>query len=211
MKKNVKSYLIIPALFLLIGNYSFSQTKIHEPYNELLNKAVNKKGKVDYKLLIENKEKMNNYLKKLYNVKSLQAWNNDEKLAYWINLYNASTLKLIISEYPVENMLNLDKPFKRKFIHMKGDKFALNKIENEIIRPKFQDPRTHFALNCGAVSCPKLRNEAYMPNKLDEQLNDQTKHFLRKSNKNNISKNKLSLSKIFEWYKEDFDQGVIEF
>ena len=89
----------------------------------------------------------------------------------------------------------------------------IHQIENEIIRPDFEEPRIHFALVCAAVSCPKLLNQAYLPEKLDEQLDQQTRYFINESGKNKLSPNLVELSKLFSWYGKDFTKRgtVIDF
>ena len=122
---------------------------------------------------------------------------------------------MVASNYPTSSITKLEggKPWDKKFVKS-GDKiYTLNQIENEIIRPQFKDPRIHAALNCAAVSCPKLLQGAYFPAKLDEQLNQQCYAWINDESKNQITPNKLNLSQIFNWYKADFKAsgGVIKF
>ena len=142
-----------------------------------------------------------------------QHWTEQDKLAYYINLYNAATIQLILRHYPVESIRDIgskfqipfiNTPWQIKFIKLEGQLYNLDNIEHNIIRKVFNEPRIHFALVCAARSCPKLRNEAYDADQLDEQLADQTWVFLANSKKNKIEKDALILSKIFQWYRGDF-------
>jgi hypothetical protein len=109
--------------------------------------------------------------------------------------------------------MDLDKPWDQKFIHLGGKNLSLNEIEHEIVRPTFKDARVHFAFVCAAVSCPKLLNTAYLSQKLDQQMDAQTRYFLNTSGKNQLSPNLAKVSKLFDWYGKDFtSQGtLIEF
>ena len=129
----------------------------------------------------------------------------------WLNAYNAFTVKLIVDNYPVNSIKDIKNgiPFVNtvwdiKFIRIEGATYDLNNIEHGIIRARFEEPRIHFAVNCASKSCPKLANRAFVSNKLDEQLTDAAKSFLRQSDENQIAKNHLKLSKIFSWYGGDF-------
>jgi hypothetical protein len=134
----------------------------------------------------------------------------EEALAYWINLYNAATLQLVLGGYPVDSIKDLGNlirtPWKRKVVKVEGLALSLDEIENDIIRPRFGDPRIHFALNCAAIGCPPLLDAAYLPDRLDAQLERQTQLFLGDPKRNGVDaeEGKLYLSKIFDWYEEDF-------
>lgn len=182
----------------------------HSLFNEILSTYVSETGKVNYKDLKKDKKKLEAYLKEL-DTKPVQAdWTKEEKLAYWINAYNAHTLQLIISKYPLKSILDLDggKTWDVKRITMGGQKYSLNQIENDIIRPQFKDARIHFAVNCAAKSCPPLANEAFTAENLDTLLDKRTRLFIN-STANTINANTLKLSKIFEWYAKDFGNVAV--
>lgn len=129
-----------------------------------------------------------------------------QRLAFWINAYNAVTLKLILDHYPVKSIKKIDNPWKEKRFTVQGTSYSLDEIENEVIRKQWKEPRIHFAINCGAVSCPPLRAQAYEGAVLDEQLEEQTVAFLGNPDFNDVDdRGRLQLSKIFGWYREDFD------
>ena len=184
---------------------------MHPDYNEVLKQFV-ENGFVNYAGLKNNPGKLNQYLETLSRVpeEEFESWKTNRQLAYLINLYNAAALKLIIKNYPVESIKDtggfFTGPFDQKFIRLFGNTVALDTIEHEIIRKKYDEPRIHFALVCAAKSCPQLRNEAYTAYRLDSQLNDQAKTFLssRKGLRIDRSKKKVFLSSIFKWFGEDF-------
>lgn len=178
---------------------------LHEPFNDLLVKYVSQNGNVNYKGLKTVSKKLNTYLNALSET-SVSSLNRSEQLAFWINAYNANTLKLIIENYPVSKITDLDggKPWDRKWIKIDGKTLSLNNIENDIIRPQFNEPRIHFAVNCAAKSCPPLLNKAWTAENLEGNLKRQTKNFINNAEYNTISKNEIEVSKIFDWYAEDF-------
>jgi len=200
---------------------SSSKPVTHELWDTLVKTHVSETGVVDYEGFIEDQTKLQNYLDLLSSAHPNEAnWSRDQRLAYWLNAYNAFTVKLIVDNYPVASIKDIKSgiPFINtvwdiKFIKIEGAKYDLNNIEHGIIRPEFKEPRIHFAANCAAISCPRLRSEAYTAEKLDEQLTDQAKYFLRNKGKNLITKEEAKLSKILKWYSGDFDEygGVRKF
>ncbi len=178
----------------------------HAGLDSLLKKYVSESGKVNYKELKANKEALYAYCQILTDNPVQEAWAREEKMAYWINAYNAFTLKLIVDNYPTKTILNFDggKTWDVKRIKLGDKKYSLNQIENEIIRPQFKDPRIHFALNCAAKSCPPLLNKAYTAEILFDTLEARAKAFIANSQYNEISPSQASVSKIFEWYAADF-------
>ena len=187
----------------------------HDTWNSLTKQYVTSDGKVDYKSMKANLSQITLYLSHLNQTPPKDDWTKNEKLAYWINLYNASTVYLIATNYPTKSItkLNGGKPWDKKFVKSAGKVYTLNQIENEIVRPRFKDPRIHAALNCAAVSCPKMMNSAFLPEALNKQLDQQCYAWINDSNRNEVGPTKLVISKIFEWYGEDFkaDGGVVKF
>jgi hypothetical protein len=152
---------------------------------------------------------LENCIEELKKIDTKNSSRND-KLAYWINIYNAFTLKKIVTNYPISSITKLDggKPWDHKFIEIAGKTYSLNEIENEIIRPTFQEPRIHFAVNCAANSCPPLLNLAYTSDNLEKLLEQQTRSFINNTTHNTIGIDKLNLSKIFDWYSKDFGNVI---
>jgi hypothetical protein len=192
-----------------------STTKMpdHSAWNSLLYQYVSSTGQVNYKNFKADEASLQDYLDDLSAHPPQENWNKNEKLAYWINAYNAFTIKLIIDHYPVSSITDLHggKPWDVKWIKLGDTQYSLNNIENDIIRPKFGDARIHFAVNCAAKSCPPLLNEAFLANKLNSQLEQQTKKFINNVSYNQISDNSITISKIFDWYKADFSPSLVDY
>jgi len=197
-----------PTIFFLLASLNlFWQTApSHAGLDSLLQKYVSETGKVNYKELKANKEAHYAYCQTLTDNPVQEAWSKQEKLAYWINAYNAFTLKLVVDNYPTRSIMNFDggKTWDVKRIQLGDKKYSLNQIENDIVRPQFKDARIHFALNCAAKSCPPLLNRAYTAENLYETLEARAKAFITNSEYNEISPSQASVSKIFEWYAADF-------
>jgi len=199
----VKSFYIL--LFALTSTFVNAQSFDHSKWESLLQSHVSNQGIVDYKSIKNNVAKLDAYLNQLAKTSSTESWSKDEKLAYWINAYNAFTVKLIVDNYPLKSIKDIGKPWDKKFISIGDDLISLNHIEHEILR-KMSEPRIHFAIVCASYSCPNLLNKAFKAECLDKQLTDATKAFLA-SDKNNISSNKIEISKIFSWFADDFKQN----
>lgn len=192
----------------------------HTIWTELLQKHV-KGGKLSYRGIISDSVKFNSYLDDIKSsLPNDKKWTYEEQLAYWINAYNALTVELILQNYPVKSIKDIKGgvPFINsvwdiKFINIEGQEFDLNNIEHGILRDKFKDPRIHFAINCASISCPALKNEAYVADRIDDQLDEATIDFLSDDSKNSINLSEARLSKIFKWFKKDFtkDQSLVEF
>ena len=181
----------------------------HDTWNTLTKMNVTAAGKVNYKGMKAEMNQLVLYLSHLKNTPPQPDWTKNERLAYWINLYNASTVHLIASNYPTKSItkLNGGKPWDKKFVKSGNKIYSLNQIENEIVRPRFKDPRIHAALNCAAVSCPKMLNAAFLPASLSKQLDKQCAAWINDRSRNEVGPNNLKLSKIFEWYGDDFKAG----
>ncbi|MEM9932391.1 MAG: DUF547 domain-containing protein [Bacteroidota bacterium] len=214
----MKNQILFIIFFLGLFFTSFAETlqpsKVsHTAWNELVSKYVTASGKVNYKGFIQEKAKFQGYLDALAAEIPASSWSRNEKLAYWINAYNAYTVKLIIDNYPLKSITNLNKPWDTKFFKLAGKSYSLNEIEHQIIRPVFKDPRIHFAVNCASASCPKLLNEAYTASKLDSQLTAQTRSYVNNGAHNSLNGGSAQISSIFDWYKDDFSSkgGVVAF
>ena len=198
-----------------------TQPVSHEVFDGLLKKHVDAMGLVSYTGFQKDRELLDQYLKLLTtNPPNDQYWTEPEKMAYWINLYNAFTIDLILGYYPVESIKDIgakvqvpfvNTPWDIKFIEIAGEKYDLNNIEHNILRKIFEEPRIHFAINCASMSCPRLRREAYSGDKLDQQLQEQAIEFMNDPGRNQITAEKAEVSKIFQWFGGDFTKkGVFE-
>lgn len=179
---------------------------IHHEFDKILRTHVSENGQVNYKGIKGDKDRLENYLALVSNNLPKSSASNEEKLAYWINVYNAYTIKMIVDNYPVSSITDLEngKPWDKKWIKISGQTYSLNQIENEIIRPTFKEPRIHFAVNCAAKSCPPIMNRTWKASTLEADFEKATKAFINNTQYNSISDGNAQVSKIFEWYKEDF-------
>lgn len=195
--------------FSLIGKGQVSSASNHQTFNSLLQKYVSTSGKVDYKGLKNEKAVLESYLRELSKSVPGKSWSKNAALAYWINAYNAFTIKLILDNYPLSGITNLHngKPWDIKWIVLEGKSYSLNNIENDFIRAQYNDPRIHFAVNCAAVSCPPLSNTAFTEANINSLLTLRTTSFIN-SSANELSASKVKLSKIFEWYRADFGNTI---
>lgn len=178
----------------------------HQPFDAILQQYVSEDGKVDYKGLKADKESLYTYCQSLSDLPVQDDWSREAKMAYWINAYNAFTLKLIVDNYPTKTIMNFDggKTWDVRRIKIGDKKYSLNNIENDILRPQFKDPRIHFAVNCAAKSCPPLWNHAYTAENLEASLDQRAKAFVNNDSYNKITPNRIQVSKVFDWYAVDF-------
>ncbi|NAS31386.1 DUF547 domain-containing protein [Flavobacteriaceae bacterium R38] len=208
MKKIV--ILSILALSFKVGFSQNTQT-FFDQADAFFKKHVSN-GRVDYKAIKSSQNELNELLT-LANSISVSKSNANEYKAFWINAYNLGVIKGIIDIYPTKTPL-VDGFFDKTKHSLGGKKIILNDIENKLLRAEFDDARFHFVLVCGALGCPPLINEAYRPATLDAQLTRQTKLALNNSNFIKVKKNKVEVSEILKWYKEDFvkkGQSEIDF
>lgn len=182
----------------------------HTIFDKFLNDNI-KGSNVDYKGMVGDRLALEKYLQILADNPVQSNWSKSKKMAYWINAYNAFTIKLILNNYPIKSITKLDngKPWDRKWIKLGGKTLSLNDIENNILRPQFNDARIHFAVNCAAKSCPPIWNHAWTASNLNSTLDKRAKAFIN-GKLNTISADHIQVSKIFDWYKADFG-NLIEY
>ena len=184
----------------------------HSAWDKLLKKHVNSDGLVNYKGFQADRKALDSYISMLARNQPSDKWSVQEQLAYYINTYNANTVKLILENYPVKSIKEIKGAWTKDMVKIGNVQISLGGIENSILR-KMNEPRIHFAINCASISCPKLMNEAYTAAKINEQLDKATTQFIN-SDKNDLSENSPKVSSIFDWYKKDFrdsDQTVIDY
>jgi hypothetical protein len=190
-------------------NSPMMETKIdHLAWDALVRKNVGSNGKVSYKGFKSSATELNNYLAELSKEAPGSDWSKNEKLAFWINAYNAFTVKLIVDNYPLKSITDLSKPWDTKNINIAGKMYSLGGIENDILR-KMNEPRIHFAINCASVSCPNLLNKAFLADKMSSQLALVTNSFFADGTKNDFSSKTIKISKLFDWYSVDFAKGDV--
>ncbi|HEX2649617.1 MAG TPA: DUF547 domain-containing protein [Burkholderiales bacterium] len=172
-----------------------------------------KASQVRYAQMAKERGALKGYLESLTAVKEQEfnSWNKSQRMAFLINAYNAFTMEKILTRYPdIRSIWDFGKvfgnPFKDDFFMLFGRKFTLDGIEHETLRKKgaYDEPRVHFAVNCASLGCPMLREEAYVADRLDAQLAQQAERFLSDRSRNRVRDGKLEVSKIFDWFKEDF-------
>lgn len=183
-------------------------------YRQVLERFVDANGKVDYAGLKADSAPLDAYLGHVATLtkETYDAWNEQKKIAFWLNAYNAITLKAVIERYPVESIRSIPRVWKERRWTVMGESMSLDDIEHETLRRVFDEPRIHMALVCASGGCPPLRNEAYGANNLDGQLDAQVRTFVTQPQYFRIDRenNVVYLSKIFQWYGRDFEKGFKE-
>lgn len=209
------------ALLPLTAGAAFDHS--HAAWTALLKRHVvlvdgGKASQADYAGFARDRAALRAYLVGLSSVTRAEfdAWTKPQQLAFLINAYNAFTVELILTRYPelasIRDLGSLfSSPWKQKFFTLLGEKRHLDWIEHEVIRRPgaYDEPRIHFAVNCASVGCPMLREEAFVAERLDAQLEEQTRRFLsdRSRNRYDPQAGKLLVSQIFDWYGGDFAAG----
>lgn len=194
--------------FLFLMTQVQAQTTL---FDSLLRKHVDKDGNVDYVNFKKDESKLDFYITYLTKTSPKKNWSASKTKAFWINVYNAYTLKLVLENYPLKSIMNIKQ--KRKdawnipFVVAGGKSYTLNTVEHEILRKQFNDPRIHVGVNCASKSCPKLGNFAFTEDNVEVKLEDLMKTFINDTKRNIISKKKVQLSKIFEWFQGDFTKN----
>ena len=203
-------------LFLFITFLSlnaFSQNVDYKNYESFLNKYVSTAGNVNYDKIKSNKAELDAIVNAITDNRPTEKWTKNEKMAYYINIYNIFTIKSIIDNYPTKSIKNISNVWDKRNIPQGKIMYSLSDIENKILR-KMGDSRIHFAINCASFSCPKLENDVFTADKLDKQLEVATSLFINDKTKNQITASEIKLSNIFDWYASDFKEesgSVIEF
>lgn len=182
----------------------------HQPWSDLLAIHV-KEGRVDYQGFKKDEARLDAYLQILDQSRPLELARAD-RLAYYINAYNAWTVKLILLHFkdgkPVDSIKDIggvfSSPWSQKICRIGGEVLSLDTIEHDIIRPEFKDPRVHFAVNCASKSCPPLLDTAYTGERLEQQLDERAKGFINDSRFNYLEGDSLFVSNIFSWFDKDF-------
>ena len=182
-----------------------AQTSI---FDSLLQKNVDKTGRVDYQSLKNNETLLDNYLAYIQNNEPTKEWSSNKKKAFWINTYNAYTIKIILNNYPLKSIRDIKidgkTAWKIPFVKVGQKRYTLDQIEHKILRKKFNDPRIHVGINCASVSCPRLWNFAFTEDNIASSLDNLMKVFINDTTRNKISKKNVALSEIFNWFSKDF-------
>jgi hypothetical protein len=220
-----KQILTTLALWIFTSTTAWSQfDHTHSAWTTLLKKHVvvidgGKASQMRYTEIAKDRAALKSYLETLTKVSEadFKSWNRNQQLAFLINAYNAHMVEKILVRHPnIKSVWDYGKlignPFKDKFFKLFGREFSLDNIEHDTIRAKgvYDDPRIHFAVNCASIGCPMLREEAFVADRLDTQLEEQAIRFLsdRSRNRYNAASNALEVSEIFKWYAMDFTSGL---
>jgi hypothetical protein len=193
----------------------------HKAWDALLKKHVvlidgGKASQVRYTGMAQERPALKQYLDSLSKASEAEfkAWTKPQQMAFLINAYNAFTVEKILTRYPnIKSIWDFGKifgnPFKGEFFTLLGRKLSLDGIEHETLRKNYQEPRVHYAVNCASVGCPMLREEAYVAERLEAQLEEQARRFLsdRSRNRYNAASGRLEVSEIFKWFREDWEGG----
>ncbi|MFZ1029271.1 MAG: DUF547 domain-containing protein [Limnoraphis robusta] len=220
--------LLIPVLFLIsscatettplnINSENSTESNVtlaatepfsYQNYQQILSIYVDENGNVNYKALKENRQNLDKFNASLATLspQSFENWTEKEKIAFWINAYNSLTLLAIIENYPTKSIRDIPGVWTKLQFNVMGKEVTLDEIEHKILRVQFNEPRIHMGLVCASIGCPLLLQEPYTGDKLDEQLDEQTRKFIALNQNFKIDKqnNQVYLSSIFKWFGEDF-------
>ena len=200
-----------------------TKTVDHSTWDALTRKHVSGGGKtlalLDYRGMAGDRAQLDSYLQLLASTQ-VSALDRSEQFAFWANLYNALTVKVMLDHYPTTTIRDVDispgffsdGPWGAKLITVEGEELSLDDIEHRIMRPIWQDPRVHYAVNCASIGCPDLQKGAFTGDNLDAQLDAAAWAFVNHPRGAQVSRGKLYVSSIYEWFKDDFggtDRGVI--
>jgi hypothetical protein len=204
----------------------FSQNSVpfdhsYAGFDALLKKHVRwlpdgKQSRVDYAGLAAQRSSLQKLLGEWSAVSPAQfaAFSREQRMAFLINAYNGFTLELILTRYPdVKSIKDIgtlfQSPWKNKFFNLLGEPRHLDWIEHEQLRPLYNEPRVHAAVNCASIGCPALRPEAFTATALEAQLADGMQRFMgdRTRNRFNAASGKAEVNAIFKWFREDFEKG----
>ncbi len=191
--------------FSIMALPGLSNAQDYKEYDKLLKTYVDPKGKVNYKMLTKEKTTINQVLVQWQKVNA-QKLNEKARLAFYINLYNLTTLKLITDNYPIKSIkdINGGKIWDTGLLLLNGKTYSLNELENQLIRGQYKKPGIHFLINCGAKSCPPLHTEAFTEKNIDVLMENRTHQFINDPHSNTITPNQIKINKIFDWYQADF-------
>lgn len=203
----MKSILFSLGIFLMSTTGFAADPVSHSGWDAQLKKFVSAKGNVNYKAWKADSKELETYLNSISKNAPQASWTANQKKAYWMNAYNAYTIKLILINYPVKSIKDIGgfvDPWKLQFFEIGGVKMDLNHIEHKVLRVEFNDPRIHVGINCASYSCPRLSNIAFTEENVEAELEKLMKEFVNDPTKNKISATKYELSEIFNWFEKDF-------
>ena len=218
-----KLFILIALLAAPFANALAQFDHSHKAWDALLKKNIvvvqgGKTSQARYAGFKQEEAALKTYTESVSKVTEAEfkAFSKTQQMAFLINAYNALTVQLILTKYPdLKSIKDLggafSSPWKQKFFKLMGNDSTLDQIEHEMLRKKgvYDEPRVHYAVNCASIGCPALREEAFTADKLDAQLEEQARRCLsdRSRNRYNAQNESLEVSKIFDWFKEDWQSG----
>ncbi len=199
-----RACIFLIVIGMLLVNQSSYAAIDHTPWNTLLARYVDTNGRVAYRdLQDKDSARFEQYLTTLAQAQ-LEGLSEAEEKAFWINAYNAVIVNGILQGYTAENILKRKRLFGWYSLPIAGKDRTPDEIEHQMLRKKFRDPRIHFAIVCASTSCPKLRAEAYVSERLEQQLDDAARQFVNDPTRNQFDRQPIALSMIFKWFALDF-------
>jgi len=210
----MKRFCFLICIVFCASAFAFDHS--HSVWDGLLKKNVmvlagGKASQLRYAAMAQERGALDRYLQEISSVteSEFSRWTREQQMAFLVNAYNAFMVEKVLSRYPdIKSIWDFGKlfgnPFKDRFFVLLNKSFSLDEIEHEILRKRYRDPRVHYALNCASVGCPMLREEAYVGERLEAQLDEQARRFLSDRSRNRIREGRLEVSRIFDWFQEDF-------
>jgi hypothetical protein len=211
----MRGICLVGLLMLVTPAWAFDHA--HKAWDALVRKHVvlidgGKASQTNYTAIAAERAALKGYLQDLSRASEAEfnGWTPLEQMAFLINAYNAYTVEKILTRYPdIKSIWDFGKlfgnPFRDEFFSLLGRRMSLDGIEHGILRKRYAEARIHYAVNCASIGCPMLREEAYVAVRLDAQLEEQARRFLSDRTRNRFRDGRLEVSKIFDWYKEDFE------
>ena len=204
------------------SDQSSAKTVSHDAWDGFLKRHIKEKDGINLlgygSVTADDKMALKDYIKELADVR-VRSLNRDEQLAYWVNIYNALTVDLILDNYPVASIRDVSTglfsggPWSDEIVFIEGENLTLNDIEHRILRPIWKDPRLHYAVNCASIGCPNLATDAFTAANAEELLEAGARAYVNHPRGAFVSSGSLRVSSIYEWFQEDFggsDTGVLE-
>ncbi len=195
----------------------------HAPWQAIINKYLVSRAEGNgfryAQVSAADRKKLKDYLATLASIDP-RTLNKAEQKAYWINLYNALTVNLILDNYPVKSITDIGPwysfgPWDMKITRVAGQDLTLNDIEHRILRPLWQDERIHYAVNCASIGCPDLSEQVFTAENTDAMLNMLARRFVQQQKGLSLAGGRLTTSRIYEWYQTDFtnqgNKGIVTY
>lgn len=205
-------FIFVVLVIFSVGVQAKPLDQSHAAWDKLLRSTVHlladgKQTRVDYKEVQKRAAELRAVLDEYSRVNYAQfnTWSRPQQMAFLINSYNAFTVQLVLTGYPeISSIRDLGSPWKKRFFTLLEEERNLDWIEHDQLRARYSDPRVHASINCASIGCPSLRGEAFVADRLNAQLDDSFRNFLRDRTKNRVSQGRIEASAIFDWFGKDF-------